>query len=106
MRNHHGTGNFFPLGSTWYPSEEIHLGSQIIIRTLISYYRIRGEEVSSEAECLMTLAVIPVLDKSIVGRYMLWMDVGLNVSLVRMYSAAYYATFLRTFSFLKYVFII
>lgn len=88
------------------PSEEIHLGSQIIIRTQISDYRIRGEDVSSEVECLMTLAVIPALGKSIGGRHMLWMDTALKVSLVRMHSVAYYATFLRTFSVLKYVFII
>lgn len=54
----------------------------------------------------MTLAVIPALGKSIGGRHMLWMDTALKVSLVRMHSAAYYATFLRTFSVLKYVFII
>lgn len=55
---------------------------------------------------MMTLAVIPALGKSIGGRHMLWMDTALKVSLVRMHSAAYYATFLRTFSVLKYVFII
>lgn len=52
-----GEGNLFPYGSILYPSKEIHLGNEI--RILISYYRIRGEEVNSEVACLMTLAMIP-----------------------------------------------
>lgn len=93
-----GTGIFFPLGSTLYRNEE--MGSQKPTRTSSSYYRIRGQEVHSEVECLMTLAVIPALGQSISRRSMLWTNMALTVSLVRMRpGVGNSAVFFKTFSF-------